>query len=73
MIKSVTIWQNSNVMAFNEHGQQVPECQGSILNERVRRNLKKYCDVHTEFRFGDWNTGRVIEASFRHIFEKKRR
>ena len=39
-VTEVIFWQNGNVMAFQENGRQVPECQiGCILSEEM---IKKH-------------------------------
>jgi len=43
-LKTVYIWTNGNVMAFNEYGNQVPECQGFIFNRRVASNIRRFAD-----------------------------
>jgi len=49
-VTEVVFWQNGNVMAFNQNGRQVGECQiGCILSEELIKKLNEYCDETTKF------------------------
>ena len=52
--KEVTIYKNGNIMAFDEKGEQMTNCQGCFLDVRIVKSLNKYCDKDTQFYFGDW-------------------
>ena len=59
-----TIFTNGMVMAFNDKGEQMSDCQGFILDEHVRKNLVESCDKDTKFDFGDWTNKTGMSANF---------
>jgi len=67
-IKSVYMFANGNVMAFDEEGKQVLKCQGFLFD--VVDNLKKYCDKDTKFFYGEWKKSSV-ECNFSWWFLKE--
>lgn len=67
-VNQVCIFTNGNVMAFDEQGKQVVKCQGFIFDKV--KDLVKYCDEKTEFKFGKWG-GTIIPCDFSWWFKKK--
>ena len=65
-IKSVHMFTNGSVMAFDKKDKQVPECQGFIFE--IANNLKKYCDKDTKFFYGEWKKT-SIECNFSWYFK----
>lgn len=49
-IKECIIATNGMVISFDEKGEQVPECQGFILD--IAEKLKDNCDENTKWSFG---------------------
>ena len=52
MVTNCIIFTNGMVMAFDENGNQVAECQGFILN--VAEKLKSHCNENTKWEFAEW-------------------
>ena len=69
MINEVWIWNNGMVMAFDEKGQQVTECQGFILE--VADKLKAACDANTTFQYARKDPPKHIECDFSWWFERE--
>ena len=68
--KQAIIFTNGNIMVFNEKGEQVPECQGCVLDVEIMKNLNKYCDKNTEFYFGNWGERTKSRLNLKWWFEK---
>ena len=54
-VKKCTILTNGMVMSFDENDEQIPECQGFILD--FAEKLKIGCDENTKWsygKYGDW-------------------
>lgn len=49
-IKNCIIFTNGMVSSFDEKGEQVPECQGFILD--IANKLKSCCDENTKWQLG---------------------
>ena len=67
-VKDCIVFTNGQVMAFDEKGKQVVECQGFILD--VAEKLLKCCNEKTTWHFaklGKWLT----EADFSWRWKKK--
>jgi hypothetical protein len=74
-VSEVVIWQNGNVMAFNENGRQVGECQGCILDPKLIHRLNGYCDEETKFSMAVCENGRTMkryEMDLNWWFKKKK-
>jgi len=69
-LKTVYIWTNGNVIAFNEYGNQVPECQGFIFDKRVASNIRRFADEKTEFYFGRWFGVEKMRCNFSWFWSK---
>lgn len=69
--KQVIFFANGNIMVFDKDGEQIPKCQGCILDIEVIKNLNKYCDKSTEFYFGDWREKTKSPLNVKWWFEKK--
>lgn len=67
IIKEVYMYLNGMVMAFNEQGEQVPECQGFLFE--VADKLKECCDKNTNFYYSLWKSWKE-ECDFSWWFEK---
>lgn len=67
----VYIHTNGEVIAFDKEGNQVPECQGFILEDEVVKNLRKYADENTHFFFAEWQKQRM-ECDLSWWFNKRR-
>ncbi len=52
-IKKCVIWTNGMVLSFDENGNQIPDCQGFILE--ISEKLRINCDEDTKFSFGKWD------------------
>jgi len=71
-LKKVYFFSNGMVMAFDEAGEQVPRCQGFMLDRDVTAGLRRHCDESTEFSFGKFRDGQ-IKCDLRWWFEKRRK
>ena len=69
--RRVYMFQNGMVMVFDKEGEQIPECQGFILDEGIVERLRYECGKDTVFRYGDWPKGQGIACNFKWWFEKK--
>jgi len=59
-IKMVVLLSDGMVLAFDERGEQVPECQGRLLV--VREKLRDLVGDGTRFYIGVWGTG-ILETN----------
>ena len=67
-IVQCTIFTNGMVMAFDDKGEQITECQGFILD--VAEKLSAYCDKDTKWEFCKW-MGSRMEADFSWWWERR--
>lgn len=54
-IESCTIFTNGMVASYDKEGNQIPDCQGFILD--IAEKLKTYCDENTIWhlgKYGEW-------------------
>ncbi len=51
-IKAVYVWQNGQVMVFDQWGKQMPDYQGPF--EEVRDSIVRDADEYTEYYGGSW-------------------
>lgn len=68
-VKSCTIYTNGMVISFDESGEQIPDCQGFILE--IAEKLKNCCDENTMWKlgeFGKWTN----DANFSWYWERKK-
>lgn len=56
----VYLWQNDMVMVFDGAGEQIPELQGRLSAELVRK-LEEASDGATSWFTGHWQTGELTE------------
>ena len=71
-LKKVYFFSNGMVMAFDEAGEQVPRCQGFMLDKDVAAGLRHRCDEDTEFVFGKFQEEQ-IKCDLGWWFEKRRK
>ena len=55
-LAQVYAFTNGMVMAFDRHGQQIPELQGRI--EEAKPGIREHCEPETEFWTARWQTWR---------------
>lgn len=68
-VKNCTIWTNGMVSSFDDKGEQIPGCQGFILE--VAGKLKICCDKYTKWSFGKYEEW-LQEAKLEWYWEKKK-
>lgn len=66
----VYMFESGNVMAFDETGEQVMECQGFILD--IASKLIENSDSKTKFSYVHWHDGIKVDCDFGWWFEKYR-
>lgn len=57
-VSTVYLWENGNLMVFGEDGQQIPELQGPVSQERVRA-IQRRSTVRTKW-IGFGEDGRAV-------------
>ncbi len=68
-VKDCIIYSNGMVGSFDEKGEQIPECQGFILD--IAEKLKSCCNENTRWKLGEF--GRWLhDANFSWYWEKKK-
>lgn len=68
-VKNCIIWTNGLVSSFDEKGEQIPECQGFILE--IADKLKEHCDENTKWQFGKYGEG-ILDANMKWYWEAKK-
>lgn len=56
--KEVYFFTNGTTMVFDSRGEQIPECQGCLLDVDIISKINEHCDKDTVFYFvdcSDWN------------------
>lgn len=57
-VSTAYLWENGNVMVFDEDGKQIPELQGQVTAERVRA-IQRASTAQTEW-IGFGEDGRAV-------------
>ena len=71
-VEKAIIFTNGMIMAFDEQGEQIPKCQGCILDIKVVKNLNKYCDEDTIFSFAKWKERIYANLNLKYWFKKNK-
>lgn len=57
MLKTVYLWANNFVTAFDEGGNQIPELQGKFFD--VKDAILRSAMIQTKFYLSDWSSSPV--------------
>ena len=68
-VKDCIIFTNGIVLSFDENGEQIPDCQGFILD--IAEKLKSFCDENTKWKFGEFGKW-AYDANLSWYWEKKK-
>lgn len=68
-IKECILATNGMVGSFDDNDEQIPECQGFILD--IADKLKDNCDENTKWTFGGPGKG-MLDANMNWYWEKKK-
>lgn len=68
-VKNVVIFTNGMVSSFDDKGEQIPQCQGFILD--IAEELKNCCDEETKWQFGSYKNW-IEDANLNWYWVKRR-